>query len=172
MDMTESEWFQETLRIRCPDGKVPAKLFKFLSSDSKYFALAMHELMLHNRIRLSSRTEFNDPFDTRFGLDIPDSPEVVASFIEGIATRRGATEAADDYRLVKELVDGGMDCARINCAHDTPDVWERMVRNVHRARKANNDRECLISFDLPGPKLRTGALEPGPQGGLRDELEV
>ena len=97
MDMTDSEWLNETLRIRCPDGKVPTKLFKFLSSDSKYFALAMHELMLHNRIRLSSRTDFNDPFDTRFGLDIPDTPEVVANFIEGIVTRRDATDSVDGY---------------------------------------------------------------------------
>jgi pyruvate kinase len=72
------------------------------------------------------------------------------------------TEAADDYDLVKNLIAGGMDCARINCAHDTPEVWERMVNNIRKARKATG-RDSSICFDLAGPKLRTGALEPGPQ---------
>ncbi len=38
------------------------------------------------------------------------------------------TEAADDYSYVKRLVSLGMDVARINGAHDDPDVWERMAR--------------------------------------------
>lgn len=87
MNPTESVWFDETLRIRCPSGKAPTRLYKFLSSDSKYFALAMHELFLHNRVRLSSRLDFNDPFDTQFGLDFPESEELLTRCVEGIAGR-------------------------------------------------------------------------------------
>ena len=72
------------------------------------------------------------------------------------------SEAADDYDLVRGLIVGGMDCARINCAHDGKEVWKRMVDNIHAAnREAGQD--CKISIDLAGPKLRTGAFEPGPQ---------
>ena len=71
------------------------------------------------------------------------------------------TEAAVDYPLVRELLDRGMDCARINTAHDDPAAWERMAANVRTAARELR-RNCRIQIDLAGPKLRTGAIEPGP----------
>jgi pyruvate kinase len=71
-----------------------------------------------------------------------------------------STEAAEDYGLVRDLVGRGMDCARINTAHDDQATWERMAANVRRARDELN-RNCRILMDLAGPKLRTGAIEPG-----------
>ena len=83
------------------------------------------------------------------------------------------SEAADDYALVAHLLAQGMDCARINCAHDDPERWEQMVDNIRRAA-AETGRPCPILMDLPGPKLRTGPLEPGPRvvrlRPLRDAL--
>jgi len=72
------------------------------------------------------------------------------------------SEAATDYGLVRQFVSSGMDIARINGAHDGPDEWERMARNV---RKASDEvrRPCRISMDLPGPKMRTGPLRAGPR---------
>ena len=70
------------------------------------------------------------------------------------------SEAADDYELVRDLVADGMNCARINCAHDSPATWKRMVDNV-RAANAETGRDCRISIDLAGPKLRSGQFEPG-----------
>jgi pyruvate kinase len=55
-----------------------------------------------------------------------------------------------------------MDLARINCAHDTPQTWLGMIRNVRRASEELG-RPCRIMMDLGGPKFRTGALEPGPR---------
>jgi pyruvate kinase len=71
------------------------------------------------------------------------------------------TEAANDYGLVRDLVEAGMDCMRINCAHDSRDDWERMVANLRRAEKETG-RKCRILMDIAGPKLRTGPMEPGP----------
>jgi pyruvate kinase len=70
-------------------------------------------------------------------------------------------EAADDYSLVSSLVQGGMDCARINCAHDSAAEWRSMIDNIRAAAMAA-DRQCRILMDLPGPKLRTGPVSPGP----------
>jgi len=70
------------------------------------------------------------------------------------------SEAATDYDLVRDLVLHGMDCMRINCAHDGPAAWSGMVRNLRRAAKETG-RACKISMDLAGPKLRTGPIEPG-----------
>ena len=74
------------------------------------------------------------------------------------------TQAADDYGFVRDLVAAGMDCMRINCAHDSREEWERMVINLRKAERETG-RKCRISMDLAGPKLRTGAVEPGPCGG-------
>ena len=39
------------------------------------------------------------------------------------------SEAADDYRLVRDLMQAGMDCMRINCAHDDLAAWARMIEH-------------------------------------------
>lgn len=72
------------------------------------------------------------------------------------------TEAADDYKLVKKLFNSGMNSARINCAHDDTIVWERMIKNIKKARKQTG-RNCKICMDLGGPKLRTGSMRQGPK---------
>jgi pyruvate kinase len=72
-----------------------------------------------------------------------------------------SSDAATDYEGVRDLVQSGMDCMRINCAHDDPGVWLGMIRNLQKAREETG-RNCRILMDLPGPKLRTGPIEPGP----------
>ncbi len=71
------------------------------------------------------------------------------------------TEAASDAALLRDWLERGMDCARINCAHDGPATWERMVENVRRTADATQ-RPCQIMMDLAGPKLRTGPILEGP----------
>ena len=71
------------------------------------------------------------------------------------------SEAADDYLLVHDLLQQGMDCMRINCAHDDAAAWLRMIEHLRRAEQSLG-RSCRVVMDLAGPKLRTGPLEPGP----------
>jgi pyruvate kinase len=70
-------------------------------------------------------------------------------------------EAASDYALVRRLVQAGMDVARINCAHDDAQAWQAMAHAVRRAAKGAQ-RDVKILMDLGGPKIRTGAITPGP----------
>jgi len=72
------------------------------------------------------------------------------------------TEAASDYALVRELVSRGMDCMRVNCAYDGPQEWEAMAAHLEQARREVG-RQCRLSMDLAGPKLRVGPLDPGPE---------
>jgi pyruvate kinase len=72
------------------------------------------------------------------------------------------SEAATDYSLVRDLVAAGMDCMRINCAHDSEPAWSAMIENLRRA-ESEVGRRCRVLMDIAGPKLRTGRLEPGPQ---------
>ena len=69
-----------------------------------------------------------------------------------------ATQQAD---LIAELVEAGMDIARINCGHDGPEVWEPLVALVQAAAAAAG-RDVRIAMDLAGPKIRTGPLPPQP----------
>jgi pyruvate kinase len=70
--------------------------------------------------------------------------------------------AAEDENLVLEMVKSGMNTARINCAHDHAEVWEKMIGNVKKAMERVS-RTCKITMDLAGPKIRTGAVVLGPQ---------
>jgi len=71
-------------------------------------------------------------------------------------------EAAEDYELVRQLLANGMNCMRINCAHDDIEAWSAMIANLQRA-KQELGRECRIEMDLAGPKLRTGSIDPTTQ---------
>ena len=66
-------------------------------------------------------------------------------------------DAASNFAAVKDLVDAGMDIARINCAHDTPADWLNMAAHVRRAAEAAQ-RPVKIQVDLGGPKIRTGEV--------------
>lgn len=70
------------------------------------------------------------------------------------------TEAATDAALVRGLVGAGMDCARINCAHDDAEIWTAMAANVRRAA-AGAGRPCRIYVDVAGPKLRVETVSSG-----------
>jgi pyruvate kinase len=68
------------------------------------------------------------------------------------------TEAADDYLMVHQLLKSGMNCMRINCAHDGPETWSRMIKTLRSAERSTG-QSCRILMDLGGPKLRLGAME-------------
>ena len=70
--------------------------------------------------------------------------------------------AAQDYDLVHTMVKEGMNCARVNCAHDSPEVWEKIIANVRKASEAVG-KSVKIAMDLGGPKIRTGQLPAGPK---------
>ncbi len=70
-------------------------------------------------------------------------------------------EAATDYTLIHNLMQQGMDCMRINCAHDNQATWLEMIKHLRRAEAALG-RSCPVAMDLAGPKLRTGQIQAGP----------
>lgn len=71
-------------------------------------------------------------------------------------------ETGRDPVLLRRLLEAGMDLARINLAHDDAPTWSAMVLAL-RAAEVETGRRCRIFVDLPGPKLRTGEIEPGPR---------
>ena len=110
-----------------------------LESDNLDFKTAIELLENHTEKLLGPRSEGRH---TRIMVTMP-------------------TDAAHDYELVLNLLDGGMNCMRINCAHDDESNWSQMIENLKRAQKKTG-KQCKILMDLPGPKLRTGPLGRGP----------
>jgi pyruvate kinase len=77
---------------------------------------------------------------------------------------------ADDYSGVKKLLQAGMNIARINCAHDNPEAWRKMIGHVQKASRATG-LPCKIYLDLAGPKIRTELLGKGRKKGRMKLLE-
>ncbi len=70
-------------------------------------------------------------------------------------------ESADNPALMRDLLAGGMDCARVNCASGDATSWQALIAAVRTAQREIG-QPCRILMDLAGPKLRTGEIEPGP----------
>jgi pyruvate kinase len=75
-------------------------------------------------------------------------------------------EAADDPALVEALIAAGMDCARINCAHDDQAAWARMIDNV-RAAGARLGLSPRVLMDVAGPKCRVDEVQAPEKYRLR-----
>jgi pyruvate kinase len=132
--------------------------------------LATVDAILEVLHRLAGGTWRSPPEET--GVDFAGGQRLLAEHTDallGAATPgRGVrimvtmpSEAADDYTLVHDLLEQGMECMRINCAHDDASTWARMIEHLRRAEQSLG-RPCRVMMDLAGPKLRTGPLEPGP----------
>ncbi len=78
-------------------------------------------------------------------------PHIMVTFTE---------EMANDRLMVEEMLRGGMSVARINCAHDHPEVWGKMIDALHRS-VSKTGHNCKLYMDLAGPKIRVAALPPG-----------
>ena len=58
---------------------------------------------------------------------------------------------------LREMIEAGMDVARVNAAHGSPDERARLIADV-RASAEETGRLVPILFDLRGLKIRTGPL--------------
>jgi pyruvate kinase len=65
--------------------------------------------------------------------------------------------ASDDADVLARMVEAGMDVARLNFAHGTPEEKARTAARVATAA-GRAGRQVAILQDLPGPKLRIGSV--------------
>ena len=65
--------------------------------------------------------------------------------------------ASDDPEVLARMIEAGMDVARLNFAHGTPEEKARTAARVHTAA-SRAGRQVAILQDLPGPKLRIGPV--------------
>lgn len=67
---------------------------------------------------------------------------------------------ADNYALIKTLLQNGMNVARINCAHDDEATWSRMIHHLKKACRSTR-LTCKVYMDLAGPKVRIQLMRKG-----------
>jgi len=68
--------------------------------------------------------------------------------------------ATSDEGTLRELIEAGVDVARLNFSHGTPEEHEAVVRLIRRIAQ-DMGRAVGILQDLQGPRLRTGTLARG-----------
>ncbi len=68
--------------------------------------------------------------------------------------------ASESPSMIESLVHAGLNVARINASHGTPESHARMIANV-RAVAKKLDAYVPVLLDLTGPKMRIGAIAAG-----------
>ena len=62
---------------------------------------------------------------------------------------------------IRDLVDAGMDCARLNLSHGSYEDHEKVYAMVRKASEESG-RSVAVLVDLQGPKIRLGNFASGP----------
>ena len=68
--------------------------------------------------------------------------------------------ASDNTETLARMAEAGMDVARLNFSHGTPEEKAATAERVHQAADRSG-RQIAVLQDLPGPKLRIGPLKDG-----------
>jgi pyruvate kinase len=93
--------------------------------------------------------------ETRSPMGFARRREVVALRTEALlgAVPRGRparimvtmpSEAANDPALLREMLIAGMDCIRMNCAHDAAPEWRAMIENLRQAEDETRRRARVV----------------------------
>lgn len=68
--------------------------------------------------------------------------------------------AVDTVEKIGQLIDAGMDGARLNFSHGSHSIHKQYIENIREAETLKKKMIAVIQ-DLPGPKIRVGKLENG-----------
>lgn len=79
--------------------------------------------------------------------------------------------ATESLEQMTRLVEAGMDVARLNRSHGTPEVHEAVYNNVREAARITG-RNVAVLVDLQGPKIRLGKFENDEKHQLTDGQTV
>jgi len=66
--------------------------------------------------------------------------------------------SSSDVETIKELIEAGINVARVNMSHGTYEEHEKLIANIREASK-KADTEIAILADLQGPKIRVDKLK-------------
>ncbi len=76
-----------------------------------------------------------------------------------------------DYPTLKKLALAGMNVARVNCSHGTPELWAEIISNVRKI-SAEIGKPIAVMADMQGPKLRIGLIDGTREIRKGDEIHL
>ena len=79
--------------------------------------------------------------------------------------------ATDSPEVIDQLVENGMDCARLNFSHGTFESHAKIIKSVREAAKKHNRRVAILQ-DLGGIKMRLGTIDGQVQLNHGDRVSV
>ena len=79
--------------------------------------------------------------------------------------------STEDYDNLLKLVEAGMDVARLNRSHGTPEDHLNVYNNVRKASEATG-RNVAALVDLQGPKIRCGWFKKNADGEDKVQLQL
>ncbi len=79
--------------------------------------------------------------------------------------------ASSDPETVRQLVNAGLDVARINFSHGDENSWSLAADSVRRTQ-SETGKPIAILGDLQGPKIRIGSLPAGTEIARDDKLNI
>ena len=88
---------------------------------------------------------------------VSESEEVEKPATESEETEKPASESEE---MLTNLVNAGMNVARINFSHATIEERENVVNSVKEVRKRTKENVAIL-YDTKGPEFRNGMLENG-----------
>lgn len=79
--------------------------------------------------------------------------------------------AVESIEKITELVDAGMNMARLNLSHGAHAEHQTRLDNVRAVAKKSN-KAVAVLVDLQGPKIRLGRFKNGPHDLARGDIFV
>lgn len=66
--------------------------------------------------------------------------------------------ASESEETLRQLVDAGMNCARLNCSHGNPEEWGERIATLKKVRKQMGVPLAIL-LDTKGPEFRVGRFK-------------
>ena len=79
--------------------------------------------------------------------------------------------STDSPEVIDQLVESGMDCARLNFSHGTFESHAKIIKSVREASQKHN-RPVAVLQDLGGIKMRLGTIQGQVQLNHGDKVSV
>ncbi|XP_068711635.1 pyruvate kinase PKM-like [Montipora capricornis] len=107
-------------------------------------------------------TEATNYLDFMADLDIDRDPRTIRN--SGIICTLGP--ASRDLKIISELIENGMNIARLNFSHGTHEYHAETIKLVREASIEEWPHAVAIALDTKGPEIRTGLLKSGGSGEI------
>ncbi|XP_001642026.2 pyruvate kinase PKM [Nematostella vectensis] len=115
----------------------------------------LHDVLHRHKQWIASRARSNLEF--RSELDIDKHPLTIRN--SGVVCTIGP--ASRSVEIVAQLIENGMNIARLNFSHGTHEYHRETIMNIRRAALLEWPHAVGIALDTKGPEIRTGLLKAG-----------